>query len=224
MDNLGQLIARSYSLQFQAIRLCAVALLVAGTAFFNCNATAQTLAGASLVQHLRQGGYVLLMRHAHSPSEPPQKGVADAANANLERQLDATGRSSARAMGDAIRKLRIPVGAVLSSPTYRALETVRLAALGPAKAFSELGDGGQSMSADAVAGQAGWLRDRVSERPAAGSNTVIVTQLPNIQAAFGQVSANLTDGEALVLHPHEHGNADLVAKIKIEDWPSLARN
>jgi hypothetical protein len=219
MDNLGQRIARSYSLLFQAIRLCAIALLVAGTAFSHCNASAQTLAGASLVEHLRQGGYVLLMRHAHSPSEPPQKGVADAANANLERQLDATGRSSARAMGDAIRKLRIPVGAVLSSPTYRALETVRLAALGPAKTFTELGDGGQSMSADAVAGQAGWLRDRVSERPMAGSNTVIVTQ-----AAFGQVSANLTDGEALVLHPNEHGNADLVAKIKIEDWPSLARN
>jgi len=30
-------------------------------------------------------------------------------------------------MGDTFRRLRIPVGQVLSSPTYRALETARLA-------------------------------------------------------------------------------------------------
>jgi len=54
-------------------------------------------------------------------------------------------------------------------------------------------------------------------------NTIIVTQLANIQVAFGQDAANLTDGEALVFHPDAHGGAELVAKIKIEDWPGLAR-
>jgi hypothetical protein len=32
-----------------------------------------------------------------------------------------------------------------------------------------------------------------------------------------------TEPEALVFHPDGHGGADLVAKIKIEDWPSLTR-
>jgi len=185
---------------------------------------AQTLAGASLVQHLRQGGYVLLMRHAHAPVDLPDSHTADAGNIRRERQLDETGRNTARAMGEAIRKLHIPVGAVLSSPTYRALETVRFAGLGTARAYSELGDGGQSMSADAVAGQAGWLRNKVNELPHARTNTIIVTHMPNIQAAFVQDSPDLTDGEALVFHPDGHGGTYLIAKIKIEDWPVLAGN
>lgn len=183
---------------------------------------AQTLIGRSLVQHLGQGGYVLLMRHAHAPTELPDSDTADDGNIKHERQLDEIGRSTARSMGEAIKKLHIPVGDVLSSPTYRAMETVRFAGLEPFKTYVELGDGGQSMSADAVAGQAGWLRNRVAERPKARSNTIIVTHMPNIQAAFIQYAADLADGEALVFRPDGHGGASLVAKIKIEDWPNLA--
>ena len=47
-------------------------------------------------------------------------------------------------MGQAIRALRIPIGGVLTSPTYRALETVRLARLDSPTIVNELGDGGQS--------------------------------------------------------------------------------
>jgi phosphohistidine phosphatase SixA len=206
-------------------RFLAIAFLIAGFAFASCIAVnAEMLTGTSLVQHLRLGGYVLLMRHAHSPVELPDKGIADSDNHNLERQLDETGRSTARAMGEAIKKLHIPIGAVLSSPTYRALETVRYAALGSAKTYAELGDGGQSMSVGAVAGQTGWLQKMVAERPKPGANTIIMTHMPNIQTAFRQDAADLTDGEALVFHPDGHGGAQVVAKIKIEDWPSLARN
>ena len=53
------------------------------------------------------------------------KGVANGDNAKLERQLDETGRTGATAMGETIRALRIPIGVVLTSPTYRAMETVR---------------------------------------------------------------------------------------------------
>jgi len=212
-----------FSLNFRNLHIRAAALMFVAIAFASCNAVeAETLAGASLVQHLRQGGYVLLMRHAHSPPESPKNGAADATNTNLERQLDETGRSTARAMGEAIRKLHIPVGAVFSSPTYRALETVRLAELGSAKTFVQLGDGGQSMKADAVAGQASWLRNKIAERPRAGSNTIIVTHMPNIQVAFAQEASDLTDGEALVFYPNRQGGTDLVAKVKIEDWPRLA--
>jgi phosphohistidine phosphatase SixA len=210
------------ALSLRTLYRFAAALFVV-TALTNCPIVqAQTLAGASLVQHLRQGGYVILMRHAHAPGDLPDSHTADAGNIRRERQLDETGRSTARAMGEAIKKLHIPVGAVLSSPTYRALETVRLAAVGPVRTYAELGDGGQSMSADAVAGQSGWLRNKVVERPKAGTNIIIVTHMPNIQAAFVQDSADLTDGEALVFHPDGHGGSDLVAKVRIEDWTRLA--
>ena len=64
------------------------------------------------------------MRHASSPRQAPSKEVANADNTKLERQLDETGRRGATTMGEAIRVLRIPIGVVLTSPTYRAMETV----------------------------------------------------------------------------------------------------
>ena len=183
---------------------------------------ADDLQGASLVQHLREGGYVLLLRHAHSPASPPSKEIADESNLSLERQLDEQGRDTAKAMGKAIKKLHIPISLVLSSPTYRAIETVRVAGFGTAQPTAQLGDGGQSMMRDAVSGQASWLRSTVASQPKRGSNTLLVTHMPNIQTAFPDDAAGLSDGEMLVFRPDNAGGTKLVAKIKIEDWPSLA--
>jgi phosphohistidine phosphatase SixA len=91
----------------------------------------------------KKGGYVLVMRHASSPREVPDKQAANADNSKPERQLDEVGRNTAIAMGKALRDLRIPIGNVLSSPTYRALETVRLAQFGAPQTFAELGDNGR---------------------------------------------------------------------------------
>jgi hypothetical protein len=108
-------------------------------------ACAQNLEGAALVDALERGGYVLVMRHASSPSEPPAKDSADAENTRDEGQLDETGRTTSTAMGNALHQLKIPVGDVLSSPTYRALETAKYTRLGTARTYPELGDDGKSM-------------------------------------------------------------------------------
>jgi phosphohistidine phosphatase SixA len=175
-----------------------------------------------LVLALRAGGYVIVMRHASSPPTPPDPAQADADNVQHERQLDEAGRTSARAMGEALRRLRIPVGQVLSSPTYRALDTVRLAQLGQPKTYSELGDAGQTMQADPSGRRAAWLRAKVAESPPAGANTIIVTHSPNVIEAFGKDATELAEGEALVFRPDGRGRASLVGRIKISDWPRLA--
>lgn len=179
----------------------------------------QPLAGQALVAALRQGGHVIVMRHASSPREVPDKQTANPDNTTPERQLDDAGRKSATAMGDAFRKLRIPVGLVLSSPTYRALETVRYAQFGNPQAQPEIGDGGRSMQGGTEA-QATWLRQKVAQFPR-GTNTLIVTHQPNIAGAFPQVASGLADGEALMFGPDGKGGSVLVARIKIEDWPRM---
>jgi len=200
----------------------AVVILVALAALAASGAArAESLSGSVLINALRQGGYVILMRHASSPRTPPAAGDADLDNIKLERQLDETGRDTARAMGEALKTLRIPIGQVWSSPTYRALETVRLAALPTPKTAVELGDGGQNMQA-AAASQAAWLRSKVADPPRAGTDTIIVTHLPNIMAVFGQSVSGLADGEALILRPDGEGGAQIVGRAKIEDWPVLA--
>jgi hypothetical protein len=124
-------------------------------------------------------------------------------------------------MGEAIRTLTIPIGEVWSSPTYRAQETVRLANLPDPAVAAELGDGEHSMQAIAK-GQTVWLLAKVAERPRAGTNTIIVTQFPNIVGAFDQNASGLTEGEALILRPTGTGEDEIVGRVKIQEWPSLA--
>jgi phosphohistidine phosphatase SixA len=180
----------------------------------------QATSDAALVEALRHGGYVLVMRHAHAPDASPSANEADPANTKDERQLDAAGQSAALAMGTALRKLHLPIGAVWSSPAYRALETARLAGLPAPKIAGQLGDSGHSMQA-ATAEQAKWLTALANRLPRKGTDTVIVTQYPNIKSAFGDEAAEMKDGEALVLRPGKAGPTP-VGRIPMDEWPQLA--
>jgi phosphohistidine phosphatase SixA len=201
-------------------RIAAATLLLG----FAATAFAEHLEGDALVAALRQGGYVIIMRHPSSPFAVPDQAQADSGNTKLERQLDETGRKTAREMGEAFRSLHIPVGDILSSPTYRARESVRLSGLGDPRTFAELDDGGQSMQANADAERSAWLRKKAAESPRAGKNTLIVTHTPNLTGAFGESAAKVAAGEALIFHPSGKANPDLVARIKIEEWPAFARS
>jgi phosphohistidine phosphatase SixA len=182
-------------------------------------AQAQMLTGDALVKALQHGGYVIVMRHASSPREVPDKATANPDNTKPERQLDQTGRETAAQMGTALRELKIPIGQVISSPTYRALETVRLMGLPKPIATPELGDNGRSMQGGTEV-QAEWLRKKVTQFPS-GTNTLIVTHLPNLTGAFADEAKGIEDGEAIVFAPDGKGGAKVVAKVKIKEWPKL---
>jgi hypothetical protein len=96
------------------------------------------------------------------------------------------------------------------------METVRLAGLVGPKPAPELGDNGQSMQGGTEA-QAAWLRKAVTQHPS-GTNTLLITHLPNIRGAFPQLDPAPADGEALVFDPLSNG---VIARIKIEEWPRM---
>jgi phosphohistidine phosphatase SixA len=182
-------------------------------------AQAQLLSGTALVEALRKGGYVIVLRHTSSPREVPDERTANADNNPRERQLDDTGRKDATALGQALRRLAIPVGSVVTSPTYRARETVRFAQLANPEVAAALGDRGQSMQGVTEADGA-WLRTRAAQF-SSGSNTFLVTHLPNIMRAFPDHAAGVADGDALVFGPDGKGGANLVALVKIAQWPAF---
>ena len=188
-------------------------------AFFAVSLGAQNLSSSEIVTALKRGGYVIVMRHASSPREVPTKATANPDNTTPERQLDETGRKTAIAMGKAIRDLKIPLGDVYSSPTYRALETARLEQWMNVMPVPELGDGGQSMQGVSES-QGAWLQKQVSQSPKSGTNTVLITHMPNLSRAFPNVTG-VSDGESLVFRPDGRGAATLVGRIKIEEWPNL---
>jgi phosphohistidine phosphatase SixA len=172
-----------------------------------------------VVVPLRQGGYVLVMRHASSPATLPTKEQARPGNPTLERQLDDAGRRDAAAMGDALRTLKIPIGTVLTSPAFRARETATMARLDAAKTADELSDNGQSMQGVTEA-QAAWLRAKAAERPTTG-NTVLVTHQPNLARAFAEWGAGVQQGETVVLRPDGKGGFTVAGRIPIGEWPRL---
>jgi phosphohistidine phosphatase SixA len=195
-----------------------LAVLAAGL-FATNRIDAQAVPLEELVKQLRQGGYVLVMRHASSPREVPSKETANADNTRLERQLDEAGRRGAAAMGKAIRTFRIPVGAVLTSPTYRAIETVKRADFNSPTVVEELGDRGKSMQG-VDESQAVWLREKVTARPQSG-NTLLVTHQPNLARAFPDWGSTVADGEVVVIRPNGQRGFAIVGRIPIETWPEL---
>jgi phosphohistidine phosphatase SixA len=174
-----------------------------------------------MISALQRGGYVIVMRHASAPATLPTAATAAPGNTALERQLDASGRANAAAMGKAIRDLRIPIGTVLVSPTFRARQTAQLAGWTSAEPHAELGDNGQGMQSVLPEVQTAWLQQRIGEKPREGTNTVIITQSPNIAVAFPAAS-DVAEGEALVVRPGETPlTTVIVARVRIEEWPSL---
>jgi len=178
-------------------------------------ADGQTLTGPALIKALQAGGHVIVMRHASSPRDVPPNPNPD--NVPPERQLDDKGRSTAMAMGDVLRRLKIPIGEALTSPTYRARETARLARLPNPRSATDLGEGPQSMQGAVAPAQTEWLQRKVKEFPK-GTNTVLVTHVPNITAAFPGETPAAVEGEAFVFGPDGKGGARLVGRIKIEEW------
>src|SRR2546425_9754279 len=103
-------------------------------------ASAWAQPGPDLVRQLREGGYVLFMRHTStdfSQNDSKMTSYEDCAN---QRNLTDKGRAEARDIGAHVQRLAIPIGEVLASPFCRTMETARLA-FGKAQAMSEVRGG-----------------------------------------------------------------------------------
>jgi phosphohistidine phosphatase SixA len=123
-------------------------------------------------------------------------------------------------MGEALKTLGIAIGDVLSSPTFRTRETVIDLGVGTPKTFLELGDGSQGYEVSSFKNSTPFLRAQSATIPRTGTNTIIVTHLPNMEFAFANAS-DVAEGEALVLRPDGKDSVQ-IARVKIDEWPRLA--
>lgn len=141
---------------------------------------------------LKQGGHVLLLRHATAPGtyDPPGFKVEDCAT---QRNLDDAGRAEARRLGAMLQSRGVPIGRVLSSRWCRCLETARFA-FGKAEPWPVL----DSLRRGEDEARTKETRAFVS-RPFTGPNVVLVTHQFNIRAVTGLPS--IASGETIVLTP-----------------------
>jgi len=170
---------------------------------------ARALAGRALVDALRGGGYVMLMRHAQ------QGRVTEACNP-AEPNLTAEGEAQARKVGAALKELRIPVGSVRASKLCRAIETAQLLDAGPVSSTQDLNPGTRVDTEIHAA-----RRKLLAEAPRDGTNTILVSHAHNSAKDDERVTYELA--EIIVYRPEANGNAVPVARIRTGDWAGLPR-
>jgi broad specificity phosphatase PhoE len=179
-----------------------------------------------MLEKLRLGGYVIVLRHGATNSEVPGKDPMSNPNGRpmVERQLNEEGRAQAAAIGKSLRDLGVTVSAVVTSPAQRAVDTGRLLGFGNVRADPDLAEAGSAVSPDETKRRADVLRELVRFHKAADGNLVIVTHRPNLVAAFGTEWSTVREGEASVFEPDFAGAGYwLVARVSADQWGRLAR-
>jgi phosphohistidine phosphatase SixA len=164
---------------------------------------------ASPYKALREGGVVLLIRHAITEpgtGDPPGFQRDDC---STQRQLSAQGRAQAQALGERLSRQGITPIAVSSSAWCRCQETASLAfpglAVSPLPALDSFFADGE----DHAAAQTAALREALQRIPARGV-TVWVSHQVNAHALTGQY---LAMGEGLVLQPDGKGGVKILGRL-----------
>jgi hypothetical protein len=169
----------------------------------------------SIVQELRKGGYVLYMRHASTDFSQNDAGMTSYEDCTSQRNLTEKGLAEARAIGEHLKRLRIPIGEVLASPYCRTMETARLA-FGKAKATHDV-RGGPVRSDDPKRYDA--LKKLLSSPVPPGENRVISSHGNPFAAVAGP--PHLSEGEIAVVRPEGELRFTVLARIRPADWSSL---
>lgn len=187
-------------------------LFLAGLCFV-CIAGAQV--DASTLAKLREGGYVLYMRHASTDFSQNDARMTSYEDCASQRNLTDKGRAEAREIGAHVKRLGIPIGEVLASPFCRTMETARLA-FGKAQASSEV-RGGPVRSDDPKRYEG--LKKLLSSAVPRGGNRVISSHGNPFQAVAGP--PYLAEGEIAVVRPDGAMRFTVIARIRPEDWSDL---
>jgi phosphohistidine phosphatase SixA len=173
-----------------------------------------------IVESLRDGGYVIVVRHGATFSDQADTDPFNFDNIVKQRNLNDKGKELAKAFGDAIRQVGIPAGKVYTSNFNRAFETAVLAGFKDVEKTTDLTEGGLVVSPDENNRRAAALRKMLSQVPAEGKNTFLITHKPNIIDALGKDWFDVKEGEASIFKP-EGGKYRLAARVQMEDWPKL---
>jgi phosphohistidine phosphatase SixA len=174
------------------------------------------------INALRDGGHVIIFRHGATYRDQADTDPLNFNNVAQQRQLNEQGRQLARSIGDAMRKLKIPVSQVHTSMFNRAIETGKLLGFGEVASSPDFTEGGLVVTPIENDRRAAVMRKVAATVPPAGGNVVIVSHKPNILDAFGKDWFDVREGEASVFKPDGNGYK-LVARMQADEWAKLAQ-
>lgn len=170
----------------------------------------QELDEAQAIRALKDGGYVVYLRHADRYKGPkealnqhsPAAAFADCSN---QRNLTPKGQDQARDLGRYFRELAIPFDRIIANAQCRTRDTALLA-LGRADLDPRVYD-------------PAFVQGILSTPRDGTANTLVVG---NDYQFFTLTGIELSRAEAAVVRPDGKGGFTLLARLELNDWQEAA--
>lgn len=166
----------------------------------------------SLLARLRQGGFVLACRHAITDRSRGDGRRVDFDDPSTQRVLSAEGRAQARRLGEIIRRRRVPIGEVYTSPYARTAESAELTFGRPEVETALYGRSREKTAR---------LRGLLTGVPPRGTNRVLMTHQGVLYRVLrGVERGSIREGDCVVLDPDGRG-FEILARLGPDEWAAL---
>jgi phosphohistidine phosphatase SixA len=174
-----------------------------------------------IAQTLRAGGLVIVVRHGATFPDQADTDPLNFENITAQRNLNDKGKALAKAFGDALRHVGIPVGKVYTSKYNRAYETAVIAGFKDIEKTADITEGGLVVSPNENSRRIEAFHKMLGTAPKPGSNTILITHKPNIVDALGKDWFDVKEGEASIFRP-ENDSYKLFARVQMDEWSRIA--
>jgi broad specificity phosphatase PhoE len=164
---------------------------------------------------------VVVVRHGATFPDQADTDPLNFENVAAQRNLNDKGKTLARAFGDALRQVGIPVGKVYTSKYNRAYETAVIAGFKDIEKTADITEGGLVVSPNENNRRIDAFHKMIGTPPKPGTNTILITHKPNIVDALGKNWFDVKEGEASIFRP-ENGSYKLLARVQMDEWSRIA--
>lgn len=176
---------------------------------------------SEIVDKLKEGGYVIYMRHASTEKDYADQVTANTDNCATQRTLSEKGWDEAELIGSSFDLLKIPVGSIYSSEYCRAWKTARIAFGQPVKKVELNFEPFEEYTDEQFAAMRERVAPMLTTLPATGTNTVIVGHDDPFEAVTGIYPE--PQGVAYVVKPSPSAESgfELIGSIKPSEWTKV---
>lgn len=165
----------------------------------------------SVLDRLRAGGFVLACRHAITGPDPRNRRF-DLEDRSTQRLLSAEGEAQARRLGEILRRQRIPIGEVLTSPVFRTSDSAELT-FGRAERSDALWTNEAQDTAE--------LRRLFTSEPAPGTNRALMTHQGILYPITELERGSIREGDCVIIDPDGGDSFEIVDVLGPDEWAAL---
>ena len=172
---------------------------------------------AQLIEALQGGGLIIYFRHGATDHSQDDQHPIDLSDCSTQRNLSEEGRQQAQRIGEAIKRLNIPIGEVLASPFCRCRDTAQLMfgryRLDDALFYAV------AVDKESRVQQSEHLLSLLSTPPPGDANKVIVSHTGNLREATGIWPK--PEGAAWVFRPLGEGGYQALGLLDPDYWSNV---